>query len=151
MEADPLNLKRFGKYYKPLWRIMVLTPICLLLSLLCFYTVKSSSRNSEISAVNSAAYSWNTQGLAEDMRTVSFITKIMPSTGRGVTDQMEWTDVEVADYQAHLDTDLRGALTAYDVSYHIYSKGTSSNFPQLVIDPKMIPVGMSEHKCVYVG
>jgi hypothetical protein len=151
MEFDPLNLRRFGKYYKPLWSTMVVTPICLLVSLLFFLIVLSSSRDSQLSAVNSAAYTWNTEALAKQMQTASFVTKIMPSQGHGVSDQMEWTNVEVPEYQAHLDTDLRGALTAYDVSYHIYAKDTLYKFPELILSEKMVPVGMSELKCLNVA
>jgi hypothetical protein len=79
------------------------------------------------------------------------MVKVMPSQGHGVTDLMNWTNVEDPEYKSHLDSDLSGALTEYDVSYHLISNYSSFTFPSISISDAMVPVGRSETKCLHVS
>mmetsp|Transcript_22728 Transcript_22728/g.40882 ORF Transcript_22728/g.40882 Transcript_22728/m.40882 type:complete len:356 (-) Transcript_22728:32-1099(-) len=151
MDYDPFGFKRYGKFFRPLWVAMLAVPVCMVLSLVFFLIVISSSRDSELSSVNSAVYAWNYGKTAKDIASYSFMTKVMPSQGHGVYEQMKWTNEEDPEYKVHLDSDLRGALTDYDISYHILATNTSFEFPVLTINDDMVPVGMSELKCIYIS
>lgn len=84
--------------------------------------------------------------MAEALREVRMMMKVMPSPGHGVVDKMQWTESEPAEWAT---SSVKRELQPYNSSYHIYTNDTSSKFPTLIFNGHMVPVGLSQEKCVY--
>lgn len=80
------------------------------------------------------------------MQSIAVRTKVMPSQGHGVQDQMAWTNKELPSNKLLLkdfdDDD-------YTPSYHLYGNDTSLKFATFDFSDEMVPVGNSQEKCVY--
>lgn len=72
--------------------------------------------------------------------------KVLPSPGHGVVDRMQLTNVEES---AWTSNGIQSDLEPYTAAYHVYKNDTSDKFPTLAFNEKMVPVGLSQEKCVY--
>ena len=72
--------------------------------------------------------------------------KVMPSPGHGVVDRMQLTNAEESGWTQH---EVQSELEHYKSAYHVFKNDTSDKFPTLAFNEKMVPVGLSQEKCVY--
>jgi len=147
MDYDPFNVNQFGeKYRKWLKVLMLAVPVLLLLSFIFFLISFASSHDSEVKSINTSVDQWNSGAAADLMASIRMMMKVLPSPGHGVVDRMTYRNTEDLVWKAN---SVQSELGTYRPSFHAYTNDTSDKFPTLAFNDQMVPVGLSQEKCVY--
>lgn len=147
MDYDPFNVNQFGEKYRKWLKILMLAvPVLLLLSFIFFLISFASSHDSEVKSINSDIDQWNSGAEADLMASIRMMMKVLPSPGHGVVDRMTYRNTEDLVWTTH---GVQSELNTYHPSFHAYTNDTSDKFPTLAFNDRMVPVGLSQEKCVY--